>query len=725
MGVYQRAAVLTALGFLAATVMVAGLPHSPSGSTAALAAAAATTVPCVPNQPAPGILPTPPTIDTAKQPTFTLYVKQGANAQTGQSYCYVTTPGGTTSYVEAPTIRVRQGATFTMTLINQIPYTGPSPIPTPANPVIPTDDGCAWLPDDGAMPTPYPQMTPPGYFNHPRVPVHAMPPWMLDNDTNFHTHGWHVSPYVDNVYKSMAWAPTPNTCVFKFTVRTSQPPGTYWYHAHLHGLSDSQVGGGLAGALIVDPLVPSPEASPILLVIKNSSVNQKPASGALMKNAAMSATMPQMGRPDRLHHYAAIDAQTPHKATLRATAPAPAAAFSAFSPPPWNSGIPWPKTPKSYCEPQPTVDNVDSLAVNGALIPVVLGGVTTPAVGPRVNQIGNTLRRYRIVNAASDAYVNIQTVYDDSTVVPLSVVGRDGVPVNWNLETEKIDPTKPASIVVPNVYVPPSGRVDIMVRAGRPLTIISAAGSPAVHSADGTPFCNGYFGSPVPRRNILRVMPLFAANQPRMLAVAPPVQQHTAKTAAALLVEHDLPRVTKSRAITFTMYPENNWNWNVTQTGVFNGRNPPPSVKSLPFTERPFWLAQGKTPVDPHFPYVPWVQVRQNDVEEWYLYNATGEIHAFHIHQLSFVAEYSPFEATNPYQQVFLDTIALPAGMLTNQQVVPAPGTTPLITPSMTKILIDFRNVDPGVFVFHCHMLFHEDHGMMGIVEVLPALPKK
>jgi FtsP/CotA-like multicopper oxidase with cupredoxin domain len=257
------------------------------------------------------------------------------------------------------------------------------------------------------------------------------------------------------------------------------------------------------------------------------------------------------------------------------------------------------------------------------------------------------------------------------------------------------------------------------------VTIISAAGTPTVRSANGTPFCNGYFGSAVPRRNILRIMPLFAANQRHtLLAVAPPVQQHTAKTAAALLVEHDLPRVTKSRAITFTMYPENRWNWNVTQTGVYNGRNPPASVKSLPFTEQPFWLAQGKTPVDPHFPYVPWVQVHQNDVEEWYLYNATGEIHAFHIHQLSFVAEYSPFEATNPYQQVFLDTIALPAGMLTKPGLLPAPGTTPLITPSMTKILIDFRNVDPGVFVFHCHMLFHEDHGMMGIVEVLPALPK-
>ena len=24
----------------------------------------------------------------------------------------------------------------------------------------------------------------------------------------------------------------------------------------------------------------------------------------------------------------------------------------------------------------------------------------------------------------------------------------------------------------------------------------------------------------------------------------------------------------------------------------------------------------------------------------------------------------------------------------------------------------------PGKFVFHCHILFHEDHGMMAVVEV-------
>jgi FtsP/CotA-like multicopper oxidase with cupredoxin domain len=26
--------------------------------------------------------------------------------------------------------------------------------------------------------------------------------------------------------------------------------------------------------------------------------------------------------------------------------------------------------------------------------------------------------------------------------------------------------------------------------------------------------------------------------------------------------------------------------------------------------------------------------------------------------------------------------------------------------------------VPKGTFVFHCHMLYHEDHGMMGVIRV-------
>jgi FtsP/CotA-like multicopper oxidase with cupredoxin domain len=734
-GSYILGAVAVLAGAAALTV------HTPP----AHAAAGAPTQPCIPNPSAPGVLPTLPTIDANVQKTFTLYVMQGATKASGVAYCYALSPSVAQAYVEAPTIHIRQGGTFVMTLRNLIPSpspnpsTGPTAVPTPQSPIIKTADNCAWLPDDGPLPSPVPGYA--GYFDHTRVPPHVDPPWMLANDTNFHTHGFHVSPYVDNVYKSLVWAPNKNSCTFTFTVRASQPPGSYWYHAHLHGLSDAQVGGGLGGVIIVDPPAPAPPVNETVLLIKNYPFSQdgsrKPAllqGGAMAAMDGMDARSPMLGRPAPAAHDASLAARG--AAPQSSAAPMP---YSAFAPPPWHSGIAYSPT-STYCPPAPTsaAGVSDPMGVNGALIPAIVNGVPMPAMrGPSVNQTINTVHRYSIVSALSDSFVNIETVTDSGERVPLRVVARDGVPVNWNFDTSRVDPSLPSTIVVPNVFVPPSSRVDIdvVVRAGQPLKIISAAGSDAQRSAQNYPYCIGDLGfGTQPQRDILRIVPFVGpvSRGAHMLASAVPVtQQHVTRTAAARLVAEDTPRVTKSRAITFTMYTDpdpnpsaspgsNVTNYNITQTGLYNGANPPPSVQPLPFNERPFWLS-ASVPLDPYYPYKPWVTVHKNDVEEWTLINATGEIHAFHIHQLTFVALDSPFEATNPYQQVFLDSIALPAG-----KSIDPPGTKfPRIAPSVTKILIDFRNVDPGVFVFHCHMLFHEDHGMMGVVEVLPPIPGK
>ena len=56
--------------------------------------------------------------------------------------------------------------------------------------------------------------------------------------------------------------------------------------------------------------------------------------------------------------------------------------------------------------------------------------------------------------------------------------------------------------------------------------------------------------------------------------------------------------------------------------------------------------------------------MKQGSVEEWYLFNATPTDHTFHIHQMAFAAG----EEAPAYQ---------------------------------------------------CHMLFHEDNGMMGVIRVI------
>jgi hypothetical protein len=38
---------------------------------------------------------------------------------------------------------------------------------------------------------------------------------------------------------------------------------------------------------------------------------------------------------------------------------------------------------------------------------------------------------------------------------------------------------------------------------------------------------------------------------------------------------------------------------------------------------------------------------------------------------------------------------------------------------------MDFRGPDVGDFVYHCHILGHEDRGMMAIIQVLPPASSK
>lgn len=73
----------------------------------------------------------------------------------------------------------------------------------------------------------------------------------MDQATNIHYHGLHVSPLgeSDNVFRSFAPGSTSTSSV---TLPSTHEVGTFWYHVHFHGLSNNQVAGGLSGLLIID-----------------------------------------------------------------------------------------------------------------------------------------------------------------------------------------------------------------------------------------------------------------------------------------------------------------------------------------------------------------------------------------------------------------------------------------------------------------------------------------
>jgi len=92
----------------------------------------------------------------------------------------------------------------------------------------------------------------------------------------------------------------------------------------------------------------------------------------------------------------------------------------------------------------------------------------------------------------------------------------------------------------------------------------------------------------------------------------------------------------------------------------------------------------------------PMVRARVGSFQHWRVVNATGELHPMHIHQVHFLA-YA--ENDKPIADpVWLDTVNVPYG-----------GTV--------DVIMDFSDpVIRGMSVFHCHLLNHEDKGMMAKV---------
>ena len=107
------------------------------------------------------------------------------------------------------------------------------------------------------------------------------------------------------------------------------------------------------------------------------------------------------------------------------------------------------------------------------------------------------------------------------------------------------------------------------------------------------------------------------------------------------------------------------------------------------------------SPADP-----PAIVTKVGAVEDWTVENRTGETHAFHIHQIHFLyLELNGKKLPNP---ALRDTVIVPFWN----------GTGPY--PSV-KLRMDFREPQiAGTFVFHCHVLEHEDYGMMQKIEVDP-----
>ena len=98
------------------------------------------------------------------------------------------------------------------------------------------------------------------------------------------------------------------------------------------------------------------------------------------------------------------------------------------------------------------------------------------------------------------------------------------------------------------------------------------------------------------------------------------------------------------------------------------------------------------------------VTVKLGDTEEWTILNKDSQYHDFHIHQTGFLV--TEVNGAPTHFDGLRDTFSVP----------PAQNGKP----GEAKLIIPFTNPEiVGRFVFHCHVVKHEDKGMMMTVEVV------
>jgi FtsP/CotA-like multicopper oxidase with cupredoxin domain len=296
--------------------------------------------------------------------------------------------------------------------------------------------------------------------------------------------------------------------------------------------------------------------------------------------------------------------------------------------------------------------------------------IAYPALTPAIIHMQRGQREFwRVGNVSADTILDLQVLYD-GTPQTLSLVSLDGVPVGSQ------DGTHPGGLIpVMHLLLPPAGRMEFILTGP----------SSAVRSAQ-------------------------LATQ--AINTGPDGDNDTARTLATIVGG-----------------PTGDGTGSV--PGVGGPQGPPlfPDLatvqvnrqRQLYFSENAdqtqFYITvDGQTPTvfSPDNP--PAVVTTQGSVEDWIVENRALENHEFHIHQIHFLVlsqdnfQINGSQPVAAIQNQFLDTVQIP--YWDGNPAHPFP---------RVRLRMDFRGRISGDFVYHCHILGHEDLGMMAVIRVLPA----
>jgi FtsP/CotA-like multicopper oxidase with cupredoxin domain len=283
---------------------------------------------------------------------------------------------------------------------------------------------------------------------------------------------------------------------------------------------------------------------------------------------------------------------------------------------------------------------------------------------------------WRVLNASAITYLNLEVLYGRSPQ-PLGLVAMDGVPIGQgdagqNGAGESVNWQT-------HLGVPPGARVEFVIKAPAE----GEAGLLVTRTVD-----TGPGGENDPNRALAKVIASPKAPEPQSSLQRAP---------------EPLPPPTET----------------------WLGDVPPVRVRHLYFSEK---LADPNDPasaiefyltVDGQTPKMfdmnsdtPNIVAEQGTVEDWIIENRSSELHAFHIHQLHFLLlQYMEHDV---HENFLRDTVNVP---YLNGRTLSYPS---------IRVRMDFRDPNTiGMFPYHCHLLEHEDKGMMGTIRVVPQASRQ
>jgi FtsP/CotA-like multicopper oxidase with cupredoxin domain len=275
---------------------------------------------------------------------------------------------------------------------------------------------------------------------------------------------------------------------------------------------------------------------------------------------------------------------------------------------------------------------------------------------------------WRVLNASAITYLNLEVLINRKPQT-LGLVAMDGVPMNQN------DNLKDSVDTQTHIGLPPGARVEFIVTGPAD----GQTGLLVTKTVD-----TGPGGENDPNRALAKIVP--SANAPE---------------SRSRLQSTPEPLPPAGEAWLATVAPVRERHLYFSEKLV----DPNDPTSAIEF----YLTVDGQEPkMFDMSSDTPNIVAQQGTVEDWIIENRSRELHAFHIHQLHFLLlEYMGRQVGEDFLR---DTIN-----------VPYYDGHALAYPRI-RVRMDFRDPNTvGTFVYHCHLLEHEDKGMMGSIQVIPA----